>query len=160
MAALMKKLVLVALVAGVALICENIAQAQTGIYRTAAIARYQPIRGNFTANNLARLQGMGLAINANGTFVFAVPNSTLSPVTGRWQRRGTSIVFSGTRTITIATTGLNRIDIIGQLDFVRGTPVLTLAYATASGTAARVNGVSFGSNSSNAFLAVLVLRKQ
>lgn len=125
--------------------------------RTARILQFQQHRGNFAQQNIARINGMVLQLNADGTFLFSVPNSSLSPMSGRYTVQGNSITLSASRTLRSAV-GFTRGDMVAQFDMTNNGPVMTMIYATGSGMAAVINNMRFSGSSSNAFYAVVLLR--
>lgn len=125
--------------------------------RTARILQFQQHRGNFGQQNIARVNGMVLQFNADGTFLFFVPNSSLSPMSGRYTIQGNSITMSAGRTLRSAV-GFTRGDMVAQIDQTNDGAVMTMIYATGSGMAAVINNMRFSGSSSNAFYAVVLLR--
>jgi hypothetical protein len=135
----------------------NTAQAQAVTARTARILQFQQHRGNFAQANIARVNGMVLQFNPDGSFLFIVPNSTLSPMVGRYSAQGNLITMSASRTLQSAV-GFTRGDMVARIDFTNNGPIMTMIYATGSGMAAVINNSSFTASSSNAFYAVVLLR--
>jgi|LakMenEpi03Aug12_release.lakeMendotaPanAssembly.Ray.scaffolds.fasta_scaffold363265_2 hypothetical protein len=151
------KLIVVAFVFFSAVIVASETASAQATARTARILQFQQHRGNFAQQNIARITGMVLQLNADGTFLFSVPNSSISPMSGRYTVQGNSITMSAGRTLRSAV-GFTRGDMVAQIDMTNNGPVMTMIYATGSGMAAVINNTNFTARSSNAFYAVVLLR--
>ncbi len=134
------------------------ANAQSVTVRTARILQFQQHRGNYAQENISRLNGMILQLNQNGTFAIAFPNSVFSPMQGRFTVSGNSLILKASKTSRYGNTGFVRGDLVAQINSTSSGPVMTILFASANGNAAVINGTKFSQNTSNAYVAAVLLR--
>jgi hypothetical protein len=137
------------------------AYAQT-VFQTGRVVQLQVIQGRSQSrqNAIQRLAGAAWQFNQDGTFVFAPANSRtdLFPLRGQFQLQGNIVSFQGSSQARNSVS-LNIAEVVGQIDFSSGQPVMTLDWANGSGTGAVVNNTRFGSQNSSHYRSVLILQQ-
>ena len=151
--------IILAAVAGLGLLSETSAQAQApGVYRVSTVTGFQQTTGNFAAQNLARVRGMLLQINANGTYVLYVPDTWYNTMSGRLVANQGGRTFTGVRTFRTQV-GYNWAEIQGAVGVRNGQVVMAISSRSGNIMGAVINSSRFGSSTSNAYVAVATLQK-
>ncbi len=134
------------------------------VLRTQKIIDFQQIVGkpNWIPGTKQRILGAVWQFNPDGTFFYAPANSRddLYPITGRFQRQGKTLMFSGDRTSIIGTTGNAFAQVEGKVDFSSGQPVLFMRVNSGMGSKATINRQSFSMDSTSSYSASVILWQQ
>jgi len=123
-----------------------------GIYRVATITGHRQQAGNFAPQTRARFQGTAIQINANGTFVIALPGTWYGTMQGKLVRSGSGYTFKANRSYSTGYSGLTVASISGNISVVNGQVRMTLTSRSGNNLAAVVNNTNFSSSVSNAWV--------
>ncbi len=134
--------------------------AQT-VFATREIINLEMRQGNseWRQGKIEQVNGARWLFYPNGTFVYAPANvrEDLYPLQGTYQNNGNTLTFSGSKSVSIGSTGAARAEINGQIDFNNDQPVLEMFAASGASSGANINDTAFGFNNTSAYQTTVIL---